>query len=72
MFCVVLVVDERYFVVSFESFMFDDISIVVFMIFREVNVVDCFEGSVFCVVELAYNDMEMCMVECVEFVDEDF
>lgn len=52
--------------------MFDDISIVVFVIFREVNVVDCFKGSVFCVVELAYNDMEMCMVECVEFVDEDF
>ena len=72
MFCAVQAVDERHSVVSSESSMSDDTSTAVPVTFREANVVDCSEGSVSCAAELAHNDMEMCMVECVESVDEDF
>ena len=72
MFCSVQAVDERHSVTSSESSMSDDTGAAVPVAFREATVVDCSEGSVSCAAELAHDDMQMCMVECVESVSEDF
>ena len=72
MFCSVQAVDERHSLASSESSMSDDTGAAVPVTYREATVVDCSEGSVSCAAELAHDDMQMCMVECVESVGEDF
>lgn len=71
-FCSVQTVDERHSVASSESSMSDDTGAGAPVTFRETTVQDCSEGSVSCAAELAQDDMQMCMVECVESVGEDF
>ena len=71
-FCSVQTVDERHSVASSESSMSDDTGAGVPVTFREATVLDCLEGSVSCAAELAHDEMQMCMVECVESVGEDF
>lgn len=71
-FCSVQTVDERHSVASSESSMPDEVVAGAPVTFKEPTVVDCSEGSVSCVAELAHNDMQMCMVEYVESVGKDF
>jgi len=71
-FCSVETLDGRHSVASSESSMSDDTGAGVPVTFREATVVDCSEGSVSCAAELAHNDMQMCTVECVESVGEEF
>ncbi|XP_020617404.1 uncharacterized protein LOC110055359 [Orbicella faveolata] len=71
-FCSVQTVDERHSVASSECSMSDDTGTGGPVTFREATVVDCSEGSMSCAAELAHDDMQVCMVECVESVGEEF
>lgn len=71
-FCSVETVTERHSVTSSESSMSDDIGVGLPVAFRETTVQDCSEGSVSCAAELAQDDMQMCMVECMESAGDDF
>ena len=71
-FCSVQTVEERHSVASSESTMSDDAVAGAPLTFREATVVDCSEGSMSCAAELAQDDMQMSVVECVESVGEDF
>ena len=71
-FCSVETVDGRHSVASSESSMSDDAGTGVPLTYTEAAVVDCSEGSVACAAEIAQDDLQMCMVECVESVGEEF
>ncbi|KAL9959090.1 hypothetical protein ACROYT_G036173 [Oculina patagonica] len=63
---------ERHSVASSESSMSDDTGVGVPVALSETTVQNCSEGSVSCAAELAQDDMQMCVVECVESAGEDF
>lgn len=51
---------------SSESSMSDDAGVGLPVTYTEAAVQDCCEGSVSCAAELAHDDLQMCVVECVE------
>lgn len=71
-FCSAETVVERHSVVSSESLISDDSGVSVPVAFSEATVQECSEGAVSCSAELAQNDMQMCMVECMESAAEEF
>ena len=71
-FCSAETVVERQSVVSSESSISDDSGVSVRVAFSEATVQDCSEGAVSCAAELAQDDMQMCIVECMESAVEEF
>ncbi|XP_022782468.1 uncharacterized protein LOC111323405 isoform X2 [Stylophora pistillata] len=63
---------EEHSMASSESSMSDDVRFGSPVAFEEVVVEDWSEGTVSCAAEIAQDDVKMCVVECVEAMQEDF
>lgn len=71
-FCSVENVVEEHSVASSESSVSDDVRFGSPVEFEEAVAQDWSEGSVSCAAEIAQDDIQMCVVECVEAMQEDF
>lgn len=71
-FCPVATVIEEHSMASSESSMSDDVRFGSPVAFEEVVVEDWSEGTVSCAAEIAQDDVQMCVVECIKAMQEDF